>query len=62
MASRRAIDEQLQTKAERMIMDCLVEVEALGCDVRLTESAVKLGEAKEALSEWVDEQIKTRLF
>lgn len=42
--------------AEKIIYDAIQEVEKLGADVRLTNAVVKLSEAKELVSDFIDEQ------
>lgn len=47
--------------AEKIIYDAIQEVEKLGADVRLTNAVVKLSEAKDLVSDFIDEQISNRV-
>lgn len=42
--------------AEKIIYDAIQEVEKLGADERLTNAVVKLSEAKELVSDYIDEK------
>lgn len=50
---RRAQIQEM-TPTELQIMECIIAVEKLGADVRLTNCVVKLTEAKDHLSDWLD--------
>lgn len=54
----RRIRLDLCEPAEKIIYDAIQEVEKLGADERLTNAVVKLSEAKELVSDYIDE-IKT---
>lgn len=45
------------TEAELAIHNAISKVEEVGADVRLTNVVVMLGEAKDLLSDYVDEQL-----
>lgn len=47
----------LNTKAELSISKAIDEIENLGADPRLTKAQIKLQEAKDLLSDYVDEQL-----
>lgn len=51
--------------AEKIIYDAIQEVEKLGADERLTNAVVKLSEAKDLVSDFIDEkkssEIKTNV-
>lgn len=42
------------TPAEKAIYEAIVKVEEAGCDVRLTDAVVLLGEAKDCIADFVD--------
>lgn len=44
--------------AETAILEAMVQVELLPADEKLTEAMVKLAEAKQLVSDVIDEQIK----
>lgn len=48
----------LNTPAELSIHKAITEVENVGADERLTKAVILLGEAKDFLSNYVDEQLK----
>lgn len=50
---RRCYLEKM-TPEERGIHDMIKKVENLGCDVRLTETIILLGQARDKLSDFVD--------
>lgn len=50
---RRAMLEQF-TPAERAIYDAVALVEEMGADVRLTKAVVLLGQARDAVADFVD--------
>jgi len=50
---RRAILERM-TDAEKAIRDVIQVVEAVGCDVRLTDAVILLSCAKDSVSDYVD--------
>ena len=54
---RNRID--LLTPVEKEIYDLVQKVEDLGADVLLTDVVVKLGEAREALADWVEKDAET---
>jgi len=54
--SLRAADILKQTPEERTISDAIRKVENLGADPLLTDCVVLLDEAREKLSQWVDEK------
>lgn len=53
----RRNDIQLRFPAEITISSAIQEVETLGCDTRLTEAVVMLGEAMALVSGFLDERI-----
>lgn len=46
---------QLMAKAELAIFDAMQLVEEMGADVKLTDAVIKLGEAKDHVSDYLDE-------
>jgi len=50
----RRVDMQRMTAAELAILAAVDAVEAAGADVRLTDAVVLLGEARDAVSDYVD--------
>lgn len=52
----------LMTAAEKIIVDAIQEVEKAGCDVRLTRAVILLGQAREAVSDFVDGTETADLF
>jgi len=44
--------------AELLITNAIQEVEKVGADVRLTEAVNKLSEARNLISDYIDEQIE----
>ena len=46
---------QLMAPAEKAIYDVMQLVEEMGADVKLTDAIVKLGEAKDHISDYLDE-------
>ena len=53
----RRINVNLLTPAELTILKAIQEVEKLNADVRLTVAVVKLGEAKDLVADYIDEQL-----
>lgn len=53
---RNRIDQMSQ--AERMIYDAVGAVEMMGAHPRLSDAVVKLGEARAAVADFVDEQLE----
>ena len=52
---RRNIEHM--TPEEKMILDCIIAIEKMPhADTKLTMAQVRLQEAKDFLSDWVDEQ------
>jgi len=51
---RRAQIQEM-TPTELQIRECITAVEKLGADVRLTNCVAKLSEAKDHLSDWLDD-------
>ena len=49
----------LNTKVELSISNAIDEVEKIGADVRLTDAVIKLSEAKDLVSDFVDEQMES---
>lgn len=56
----RRIRLDLMVPAELAIYNAVQEVEKLGADTRLTEIVVMLDQAKDLVSDYVDEQVKTK--
>lgn len=54
----RRIRLDLNTPAEKAIYDAMQEVEKVGADERLTEVVIMLGEARDKLSDYVDDELK----
>ena len=52
--SRRSVIEE-NIAAERILYLCVSMIEELGADEKLTEAQIKILEAKEILSDWVDD-------
>ena len=52
----RRIRTDLQTPAEAAIRNAIVEVEKAGAHPRLTDAVVLLGQARDAVADFVDEQ------
>ncbi len=50
----------LNTPAERAIYDAMQEVEKAGADVRLTDAVILLGEARDAVADFVDDAERTK--
>lgn len=48
---------ELNTKVELLIINAIDEIEKLGADPKLTKSQIKLMEAIDLLSDYVDEQL-----
>jgi hypothetical protein len=55
----RRIRRDKWTKAERMIQDAVDAVEQMGCHGALTHAVVLLGQARDRVADFVDEQIAT---
>lgn len=53
----RRANLELNTKAELAITKAMEEIELVGADPRLTDAQIKLSEAKDLLSDYVDEQL-----
>lgn len=62
MKQSRRIRLDLNTSAEMAIHKAIQEVEQLGADVRLTNAVMKLQEAKEKLSNYIDAQMADVTF
>ena len=54
----RSNNTALMTKIELMIHDAMQEIEVWGADVRLTNAQIKLQEAKDIMSKYIDEKLK----
>jgi hypothetical protein len=50
----RRIRFDLFTPAEKAIQDAVQAVEAAGCDPRLTRAVILLGQARDAVADYVD--------
>lgn len=50
----------LNTPAEHAIYDAMIEVEKLAADVRLTDAVILLGEARNAVADFVDDADRTK--
>ena len=57
---RNRID--LQTPIEKAISDVITMIEESVADVRLTQAQILLGEAKDKVSDYIDEQLKNVEF
>lgn len=55
----RRIQLDKMVPAEKAIRAAVFEIEKLGADIRLTSAQIKLQEAKELVSHYVDEKLNT---
>lgn len=58
MGVPRRIRTDLQTPIEKAISDVIQLIEESGADVRLTDAQNLLGEARDKVSDYIDEQLK----
>lgn len=62
METPRRIRLDLNNAAELAIHNAIQEVEKLGADIRLTNAVIKLQQAKEDVSNYVDAQMSDVVF
>lgn len=62
MTTPRRIRLDLNNAAELAIHNAIQEVEKLGADVRLTNAVIKLQQAKDDVSNYVDAQMADVVF
>jgi len=55
---KRRVRLDLYTPAEKAIWDAMVAVELMEADVRLTNAGMLLGQAKDLVSDYIDEQLQ----
>lgn len=54
----RRIDINRYWPAEQAIREAIQEIEKMGCDTKLTDAVVLLGQAKDKVADFIDEQIE----
>jgi hypothetical protein len=54
----RRIRVDLMTPAELAIREAVIAVEAAGCHPRLTDAVILLGQARDAVADFVDSEIE----